>query len=371
MDVLSFFLGCILLVFVPGCMLYFFPGSSFSTSEFLDRLQNGLSQAYHFVVPGVLVRGINGVVQYTLYTRNQALQAVFGALVMLGHVVVIIDMLPVLTMFEPDGSHIFLPITLLFTNLAFYQLSCLTDPGHITRHNVDSFVSMYKCDGVLYKTDTPCRTCKFVKPARSKHCRFCNRCVHRFDHHCTWTNNCVGAFNLRYFLLFLLSLVAMCVNGVLLTTRCLHLLVTNLRLMDRSYTDAETGQLRPVTYAVLIQHLFLQYPRIVVLLGSLVVLLILLIPFTAHHLYLVAINQTTNESFKLASLQQLRTCNSNNNSDNNSKLSPHRCRLFYYKGLVKNFGEVFFPQLPQVRANALESTARHISQNQNLVDKRE
>lgn len=367
MDILSLFIGYTS-VFLLGCIVYFYHDSPIFNSGPLGAIKNAVCQVFHCVFPKFLIGMFHKLVDYIFYTRNHCMQAVFGLLVLLGHVTLILDMLPVLTIFEPDVNHIGVPITFLFVNLLFYQLSCLTDPGEITRQNVDSLVKVYKADDVLYKPGTQCRTCKVTKPARSKHCSFCNRCVHRFDHHCIWTNNCVGAGNLRFFLLFLFSLIIMCINGVLMSLHTLMLVVRNLRLMETSYVDPATGNVYPVTFPVLVQHLFMQHPRVVFLAGSLVLLLLLLFAFTGYHLYLICVNQTTNERFKLSSLQ----LQNNNNSSEAFGLSSQQVWTFYDRGVLLNFLEVFCPLKPKGRALlfAVTKDTSHVSANGHSIHPR-
>lgn len=53
-----------------------------------------------------------------------------------------------------------------------------------------------------------CPHCGAVRVPRSHHCRTCGRCVLKMDHHCVWIGNCVGHRNQKYFILFMLYLVA-------------------------------------------------------------------------------------------------------------------------------------------------------------------
>lgn len=93
----------------------------------------------------------------------------------------------------------------------FLYLSAAGDPGYITHDNHTYHMGLYPYDFSIYQPGQECRTCRFLKPARSKHCNICKRCVGRLDHHCIFINKCVGYGNHHWFILLLVS------TGVLTT----------------------------------------------------------------------------------------------------------------------------------------------------------
>lgn len=38
-----------------------------------------------------------------------------------------------------------------------------------------------------------------LKPPRTRHCKFCDRCCMKLDHHCYWIGNCIGIYNTKFF----------------------------------------------------------------------------------------------------------------------------------------------------------------------------
>lgn len=103
---------------------------------------------------------------------------------------------------------ILISLIYVITILAIYS-----DPGTVTAANVEKAVSEFRPNELIFFPDATCSTCKLTKPARSKHCRVCNKCFMLFDHHCIWLNNCAGYYNYKYFLGFLAANIVLFVYG--------------------------------------------------------------------------------------------------------------------------------------------------------------
>ncbi|XP_056627235.1 palmitoyltransferase ZDHHC4 [Triplophysa dalaica] len=237
------------------------------------------------------------------------------------------------------------PYILLALKSYVFYLCCSRDPGTLTKENHTAQLKVYQYDEKLFQKGIRCPTCDLVKPARSKHCRVCNRCVQRFDHHCVWVNNCIGAQNTRYFLLYLLSVCAAAGDISVLIADMLVQTVVRTGLLHAHYLD-EQGQQQPVGPLFIIQHLFLTFPRIVFMLGFLVFVFFLLAGYSMFHMYLALVNQTSNEWFK-GKGHSCQHCYPH---------SGHRCRTsynpfrgFHHRGILKNLGEIFWPLCPVVK----------------------
>uniref|UniRef100_A0A669QAM7 Palmitoyltransferase n=1 Tax=Phasianus colchicus TaxID=9054 RepID=A0A669QAM7_PHACC len=190
-----------------------------------------------------------------------------------------------------------LPYLLLLGNMGCFILCSCANPGIITKSNHASLMKTYAYDGALFQEGIVCATCNVEKPARSKHCSFCDVCVHRFDHHCVWVNNCIGAFNAKYFFLYLFTLTVMAATIAIITAAFLIQVVLLSNMMHGSYID-DQGQEHAVEIFFLIQHLFLTFPRIVFMLGFVILLTLILGAYCCFNIYLALTNQTFNEWYK-------------------------------------------------------------------------
>ncbi|KAL6621559.1 ankyrin repeat-containing domain protein [Neocallimastix sp. 'constans'] len=106
-------------------------------------------------------------------------------------------------------------IIIFYISAHSYFLCLFHDPGNIPHLSIESRNKVIQelAEQDILDSRHYCVECNIRKPIRSKHCRFCNKCVILFDHHCPWTYNCIGYLNHRSFVIFLYSTV---IGGILL-----------------------------------------------------------------------------------------------------------------------------------------------------------
>ncbi|CAL9136981.1 unnamed protein product [Musa textilis] len=178
-----------------------------------------------------------------------------------------------------------------------FLLTSFSDPGIVTAENVSKYISAYPYDEIIY-VEKECSSCKILKPARSKHCGICNRCVARFDHHCGWMNNCIGEKNTRYFMAFLLWHFLICLYGAVVLGLILagQLKEHNIIYILTVYYGVEHSFSRLSPHVV--QWLLGSYNTQILLIMFLAIISLLLAGFFGYHAHLCLTNTTTNETFK-------------------------------------------------------------------------
>ncbi|KAJ7978037.1 S-acyltransferase [Quillaja saponaria] len=268
-----------------------------------------------------------------------------------------------------SGIHRYTSFLAVAVGIMVFLLTSFSDPGTVKAESVSQYLSAYPYDNIIF-TEKECSTCKIPKPARSKHCSICDRCVARFDHHCGWMNNCIGERNTRYFLAFLLWHFFLCLYGTVAIGLVLAGRLKELRIVYilTVYYGIENSPLSLAPHIV--QWLLGAYNTQILLMVFLAIVALLLAGFFGYHAKLCLTNTTTNETFKWqehinwqrklyeekASAEALRA----SISGMSSEVQPvSKWRAFfrrspledvevvknniYDKGFYHNFREVIFP----------------------------
>lgn len=176
---------------------------------------------------------------YVCYKPNPLLQLVYLALVFGGYAFFVIEALPLL---PPDSIHHYSTVLTMIGCMVTFLMASFSRPGVIDKTNVSRYSGLYEPDNVIFGEDNICRTCNISKPPRSKHCRCCDHCVHRFDHHCQWVNNCIGGENYRWFLQFLGYHTYFLFYAAYILSKVLLEWIDRKNLVGAAFIDPNTGR---------------------------------------------------------------------------------------------------------------------------------
>jgi len=261
------------------------------------------------------------IIHWIIHERNPLLQIVYIVVINGAFALFIIYIMPYWTMFERDGNlnegfnnlrskglsiyHLYFSPFVMVACLASWFLCCWADPGVITKENHALYYTMFKFGPIFSWDDSMCKTCKLLKPARSKHCSLCNTCVAKFDHHCPWINSCVGVGNYHYFLNFLFIHWFMCWYGTYMNAYiCYYIIFIQQDLFNKKFINRVTRQEFKPSYRLVFQWMMGHHQIITSLVLIGVIMGAVLFAFWFYHFFFLAmLNSTTNENAKYGQLK--------------------------------------------------------------------
>eukprot|EP01130_Rhizamoeba_saxonica_P007075 TRINITY_DN2834_c0_g1_i3.p1 TRINITY_DN2834_c0_g1~~TRINITY_DN2834_c0_g1_i3.p1 ORF type:complete len:294 (-),score=41.62 TRINITY_DN2834_c0_g1_i3:27-908(-) len=196
-----------------------------------------------------------------------------------------------------------------------------SNPGVITKENVKVYSKHYAFDNQIYFPKY-CTTCKIDRPARSKHCNVCGKCVARFDHHCAWVNTDIGRNNLWKFLVFLWNTGFVCGYCGWICYQVLWGFLHSRGLEDFIYED-NYGVSHQLSFSVIMPFVIYHRGPTAALCMFTSIMSFVLYIFLLYHLYLIKNNTTTQETFRWGDLthniKKRDYLKKRNRSRNNSK----------------------------------------------------
>ncbi|KAK0266632.1 palmitoyltransferase swf1 [Friedmanniomyces endolithicus] len=250
------------------------------------HLPNGLKYIDHTTTGGRLTSRSKRLGQYLFQEQNPVILIIFLLLLTSSSTLFLWNA------FLRIPTTLLLPIPLLLFLPYYFTFLTVTHKSHfITPDNVHTRLRDYPYDYILFHPNAPaCRTCDLPKPARSKHCSLCQRCVAKSDHHCPWVNNCLGRGNYRHFLALLSSLGILQIYGAYLSA---YILLPTYRGARFNNTWTDVGD----AIVAGINEGGMSIAGVGLLAASTAALPLGLL---AYHCYLVWAGMTTNESQKWA-----------------------------------------------------------------------
>ncbi|EPS41121.1 hypothetical protein H072_5001 [Dactylellina haptotyla CBS 200.50] len=238
---------------------------------------------------GLLVRSVKNLFNYLMYEKHPLIQLFYLAMVTGGLYLFYLGAWPRLW---STFHRIMVPIVCSTPYITLY-LASYTDPGYITNENHQRAMKLYPYDWVNFKPGYNCSTCRFEKPARSKHCPICKHCIAKADHHCVWINNCVGHKNIKWFFAFLMSTNIILVYGFYLTFYMIKQIVADTLPKGTTIPDLSWGEYVNEFFLCLVLDVSLGIVCLLCLMTGL-----MSFGFTGYHFYLLWAGTTTNETFK-------------------------------------------------------------------------